>query len=65
MSETPVHRTDRQRTQGETIILVVAAIASTIWVAALTTTMMGVFANYPVTLAPGMGLNAFFTYYVV
>ncbi|MFC2343662.1 MAG: NCS2 family permease, partial [Negativicutes bacterium] len=42
-----------------------AAIASTIWVAALTTTMMGVFANYPVTLAPGMGLNAFFTYYVV
>ena len=27
MSETPVHRTDRQRTQGETIILVVAAIA--------------------------------------
>ena len=26
MSETPVHRTDRQRTQGETIILVVAAI---------------------------------------
>ena len=26
MSETPVHRPDRQRTQGETIILVVAAI---------------------------------------
>ena len=26
MSETPVHRTDRQRTQGETIILTVAAI---------------------------------------
>ena len=26
MSETPVHRTDRQRTQGETIILAVAAI---------------------------------------
>lgn len=42
-----------------------AAIASTIWVAALTTTMMGLFANYPVALAPGMGLNAFFTYYVV
>lgn len=42
-----------------------AAIASTIWVAALTTTMMGVFANYPVALAPGMGLNAFFAYYVV
>ena len=42
-----------------------AAIAATIWVAALTTTFMGVFANYPVALAPGMGLNAFFTYYVV
>ena len=42
-----------------------AAIASTIWVAALTTFMMGIVANYPVALAPGMGLNAFFTYYVV
>lgn len=42
-----------------------AAIAATIWVAAITTTFMGLFANYPVALAPGMGLNAFFTYYVV
>ncbi len=42
-----------------------AAIASTIWVAALTTAMMGIAANYPVALAPGMGLNAFFAYYVV
>lgn len=42
-----------------------AAIASTIWVAALATMAMGVFANYPVALAPGMGLNAFFAYYVV
>ncbi len=42
-----------------------AAIASTIWVAALTTAMMGLAANYPVALAPGMGLNAFFAYYVV
>ncbi|MDY6296239.1 MAG: NCS2 family permease [Schwartzia succinivorans] len=42
-----------------------AAIAATIWVAALTTTFMGLYANYPVALAPGMGLNAFFTYYVV
>ena len=41
-----------------------AAIASTIWIAALSTLMMGVFANYPVALAPGMGLNAFFAYYV-
>ena len=42
-----------------------AAIASTIWIAALATMAMGVFANYPVALAPGMGLNAFFAYYVV
>lgn len=42
-----------------------AAVAATIWIAALSTTVMGLFANYPVALAPGMGLNAFFTYYVV
>ena len=42
-----------------------AAIASTIWIAALSTMVMGVFANYPVAMAPGMGLNAFFAYYVV
>ena len=41
-----------------------AAIASTIWIAALWTMVMGVVANYPVALAPGMGLNAFFAYYV-
>lgn len=41
-----------------------AAIASTIWIAAISTMVMGVFANYPVALAPGMGLNAFFAYYV-
>ena len=41
-----------------------AAIASTIWIAALASLLMGVFANYPVALAPGMGLNAFFAYYV-
>ena len=41
-----------------------AAIASTIWIAALASLAMGIFANYPVALAPGMGLNAFFAYYV-
>ena len=41
-----------------------AAIASTIWIAALASLVMGVVANYPVALAPGMGLNAFFAYYV-
>lgn len=42
-----------------------AAIASTIWATALATTLMGVWANFPVAVAPGMGLNAFFAYYVV
>ncbi|MBR1858611.1 MAG: NCS2 family permease, partial [Selenomonadaceae bacterium] len=41
-----------------------AAIASTIWIAALASLVMGVVSNYPVALAPGMGLNAFFAYYV-
>lgn len=49
---------------SETGIPKEAAIASTIWIAALSTMVMGVFANYPVALAPGMGLNAFFAYYV-
>lgn len=42
-----------------------AAIAATIWSTALTTMLMGAYANFPVALAPGMGLNAFFAYYVV
>lgn len=42
-----------------------AAIASTIYAAALATLLMGAWANYPVVVAPGMGLNAFFAYYVV
>lgn len=33
--------------------------------AALTTLFMGVYANLPIALAPGMGLNAFFTYALV
>ncbi|MCL2029270.1 MAG: NCS2 family permease [Deltaproteobacteria bacterium] len=42
-----------------------AAIAATIWAAFWATTLMGLWANYPVAVAPGMGLNAFFTYTVV
>lgn len=42
-----------------------AAIAATIWSTALTTMLMGAHANFPIALAPGMGLNAFFAYYVV
>jgi len=33
--------------------------------AALGTAIMGLYANYPIALAPGMGLNAYFTYGVV
>lgn len=33
--------------------------------AAIATLVMGLWANYPFALAPGMGLNAFFTYSVV
>ncbi|MCQ2445135.1 MAG: NCS2 family permease, partial [Mailhella sp.] len=42
-----------------------AAFASTVWAAALTTLLMGFWANMPVALAPGMGINAFFTYTMV
>ena len=33
--------------------------------AAFGSILMGAFANYPLALAPGMGLNAYFTYTVV
>jgi adenine/guanine/hypoxanthine permease len=33
--------------------------------AALSTLVMGVWANYPIALAPGMSLNAYFTYSIV
>ena len=33
--------------------------------AAFSTLVMGLYANYPIALAPGMGLNAFFSYTVV
>lgn len=42
-----------------------AAIASTILATAFATTLMGLLANFPIAVAPGMGLNAFFTYTVV
>lgn len=42
-----------------------AAIASTIYATAAATLLMGLWANYPIAVAPGMGLNAFFAYYVV
>ncbi|MBM7654399.1 NCS2 family permease [Neobacillus cucumis] len=36
---------------------IIAALAGTLW--------MGLFANYPIAIAPGMGLNAYFAYSVV
>ena len=42
-----------------------AVFVATILIAALSTTIMGVWAKWPVALAPGMGLNAFFTYGIV
>lgn len=42
-----------------------AAFVATCLGAALGCLLMGFFANWPVGLAPGMGLNAFFTYTVV
>jgi len=42
-----------------------AVFVATILAAAAGTAIMGLYANYPVALAPGMGLNAFFTYGVV
>jgi len=42
-----------------------AAIAATIYATAVATILMGLWANFPVAVAPGMGLNAFFAYYVV
>ena len=42
-----------------------ASFVGTCLAAALACLAMGIFANWPVGLAPGMGLNAFFTYTVV
>lgn len=42
-----------------------AVFVATCIAAALGSALMGLLANYPVALAPGMGLNAFFTFGVV
>src|ERR1700734_3094243 len=42
-----------------------AVFAATCLAAAFATILMGGFARYPIALAPGMGLNAYFTYPVV
>ncbi|KTT03815.1 guanine permease [Pseudomonas oryzihabitans] len=42
-----------------------AVFVATCLAAAIGSALMGLIANYPIALAPGMGLNAFFTYTVV
>jgi adenine/guanine/hypoxanthine permease len=42
-----------------------AVVAATCLCAAFGSILMGTFARYPIALAPGMGLNAYFTYTVV
>ncbi|MCB1376676.1 MAG: NCS2 family permease, partial [Rhodobacteraceae bacterium] len=42
-----------------------AVFVATCLAAAFGSALMGLLANYPVALAPGMGLNAYFTYGVV
>ncbi len=42
-----------------------AVFVATCLAAAIGSSLMGLLANYPIALAPGMGLNAFFTYTVV
>lgn len=42
-----------------------AVCTATVMAAAFTTILMGIYANNPIVLAPGMGLNAYFTYTVV
>lgn len=42
-----------------------AVCTATVMAAAFTTILMGLYANNPIVVAPGMGLNAYFTYSVV
>ncbi|WP_280817557.1 NCS2 family permease [Variovorax sp. TBS-050B] len=42
-----------------------AVFVATCLIAAIGTLIMGLYANYPIAMAPGMGLNAYFSYVVV
>ncbi|MBR6877351.1 MAG: NCS2 family permease, partial [Neisseriaceae bacterium] len=42
-----------------------AVFVATCISSAIACLIMGLFANYPIALAPGMGLNAYFTFSVV
>ena len=50
---------------GETGMDKGAVFVATCLTSAFGTALMGLYANYPIALAPGMGLNAYFTYGVV
>ncbi len=50
---------------SETGMPLAAVTAATCLSAAVGSLLMGGFARYPIALAPGMGLNAYFTYTVV
>lgn len=50
---------------GQAGLPIPAVTAATCLSAAIGSILMGVFARYPIALAPGMGLNAYFTYTVV
>ena len=41
-----------------------SVVASTIWVTIIVTLIMGFWARFPVGVAPGLGITAFFAYYV-
>ena len=49
----------------ETGMPLTAVVAATCLCAAFGSLLMGIVARYPIALAPGMGLNAYFTYTVV
>lgn len=50
---------------SQTGMPIAAVAAATCASAAFASILMGVFANTPLALAPGMGLNAYFTFTVV
>src|ERR1700675_2994118 len=53
------------RILGEAGMPVDGVLFATCISAALATLVMGIWANYPIALAPGMSLNAYFTYSIV
>src|SRR5580692_3503223 len=53
------------RILGEAGMPVEGVLFATCISAAIATLIMGLFANYPIALAPGMSLNAYFTYSIV